>query len=149
MLLETWSKCWKNQKLNLYDPNNALITASLLSPGPAQVDSRSGRGTSFPPRAESRHGRCGRMRQPLLGRAGPRTQTVRNILEHRELLLKITTPAYLARGQPRAEQPLPMQISPQIIAGQCGCPARAPPYLTHAGDLICRLYLMRIWADLV
>ena len=28
----------------------------------------------------------------------------------------------------------PMQISPQIIAGQC--PARAPPYLTHAGDLI-------------
>ncbi len=37
------------QELNLYDPNNALITASLLSPGPAQVDSRSGRGTSFSP----------------------------------------------------------------------------------------------------
>ena len=34
---------------------------------------------------------------------------MRNILEHRELLLEITTPAYLARGQPTA-QPLPMQI---------------------------------------
>ena len=56
------------QELNWYEPNNALITTSLLSPGSAQVDSRSGRSTSFSPWAEWRHGRRGSMRQPLLGR---------------------------------------------------------------------------------
>ena len=117
------------QELNWYDPNNALITTSLPSPGSAQVDSRSGRGTSFSPWAEWRHGRRGSMRQPLLGRAGPRPW---------ETSSSIGSSSW--RSQPPhiwpVAWPLPMQISPQIIAGQCPCPARAPPYLTHAGDLI-------------